>query len=234
MGQLERYGLYVLVLVIFLILGVAIWGGDPNSIHKETRNLPVVTNSDLHRGVVTLDDLALETTLRPSKELENIHDQIEQAAPRHGGRNIGGGQAPGTEKEIEPAPGPVVRYHTIRKDEILGNISMKYYGTSKRWMEIAAANPTINPKRLKPGTEIVIPDLDEQDRGRKQPPSSGSPVGRDYKVKRHDNPARISKKLFGNEEFFTMILEMNPRLDPLRMRPGDIIRVPTLSDIQSR
>ena len=29
MGQLERYGLYVLVVVIFLILGVAIWGEDP-------------------------------------------------------------------------------------------------------------------------------------------------------------------------------------------------------------
>ena len=26
MGQLEKYGLYVLCLVIFLILGVAIWG----------------------------------------------------------------------------------------------------------------------------------------------------------------------------------------------------------------
>ena len=29
MGQLERYGLYVLCIVIFLILGVALWGGDP-------------------------------------------------------------------------------------------------------------------------------------------------------------------------------------------------------------
>ena len=27
MGQLEKYGLYVLCLVIFLILGVTIWGG---------------------------------------------------------------------------------------------------------------------------------------------------------------------------------------------------------------
>ena len=31
MGQLEKYGLYVLCLVICLILGVAIWGGDPGS-----------------------------------------------------------------------------------------------------------------------------------------------------------------------------------------------------------
>lgn len=31
MGQLEKYGLYVLCLVIFLILGVAIWGGDPTT-----------------------------------------------------------------------------------------------------------------------------------------------------------------------------------------------------------
>ncbi len=29
MGQLEKYGLYVLVVVIVLILGVAIWGGEP-------------------------------------------------------------------------------------------------------------------------------------------------------------------------------------------------------------
>ena len=31
MGQLERYGLYVLCLVIFLILGVAMWG-DGNTV----------------------------------------------------------------------------------------------------------------------------------------------------------------------------------------------------------
>ena len=42
MGQLERYGLYVLCLVIFLILGVAIWGGDPVAASP----LPVVIFSD--------------------------------------------------------------------------------------------------------------------------------------------------------------------------------------------
>ena len=34
MGQLERYGLYVLCLVIFLILGVAIWGSDPQELRS--------------------------------------------------------------------------------------------------------------------------------------------------------------------------------------------------------
>ncbi len=53
MGQLERYGLYVLCLVIFLILGVAIWGGDPQaaaipsgslSAELEESSSPVVSN----------------------------------------------------------------------------------------------------------------------------------------------------------------------------------------------
>ena len=42
MGQLEKYGLYVLCLVIFLILGVAIWGGDAAPVHAG--NSPLAGN----------------------------------------------------------------------------------------------------------------------------------------------------------------------------------------------
>ncbi len=37
MGQLEKYGLYVLCLVIFLILGVTIWGEPASALKKEGR-----------------------------------------------------------------------------------------------------------------------------------------------------------------------------------------------------
>ena len=35
MGQLEKYGLYVLCLVIFLILGVAMWGDPPSDVIED-------------------------------------------------------------------------------------------------------------------------------------------------------------------------------------------------------
>ena len=48
MGQVERYGLYVLVLFIFLILGVAIWGDEPNAAVK-THNTSLQSTRDTDR-----------------------------------------------------------------------------------------------------------------------------------------------------------------------------------------
>jgi hypothetical protein len=59
--------------------------------------------------------------------------------------------------EPEPSPEPFV--HTVRwKGETLTHISRWYTGSTGNWKAIAAANPGINPDRIFPGNEIVIPD----------------------------------------------------------------------------
>ena len=43
MGQLEKYGLYVMCLVIFLILGVTLWGEPANATRRVTRQQAVAS-----------------------------------------------------------------------------------------------------------------------------------------------------------------------------------------------
>ena len=51
---------------------------------------------------------------------------------------------------------PAVLY-TVRTGDTLWSIAAEKLGAGKRWTEIAAANPEIDPEQLKPGTEIKLP-----------------------------------------------------------------------------
>ena len=46
MGQLEKYGLYVLCLVIFLILGVTLWGGGDAVTPQRLRTVATKSHSN--------------------------------------------------------------------------------------------------------------------------------------------------------------------------------------------
>ncbi len=47
--------------------------------------------------------------------------------------------------------------YTIKPSDTLGEISQRTLGTAKRWREIQAANPGLNPNKLPVGKKIVIP-----------------------------------------------------------------------------
>jgi len=49
------------------------------------------------------------------------------------------------------------RAHTIRKGDTMWSLAVRYYGDGQRWIEIARANPGVDPKKMYVGTEIVIP-----------------------------------------------------------------------------
>jgi len=53
------------------------------------------------------------------------------------------------------APGP--RAYEIQAGDTLAEISAVFYGTPKRWRDIVAANPGLDPAALTPGTRIILP-----------------------------------------------------------------------------
>jgi len=52
-------------------------------------------------------------------------------------------------------PGP--RKHVIVKGDTLYSLAKRYLGHGRRWKEIQAANPGLDPNKLRVGQEIVIP-----------------------------------------------------------------------------
>lgn len=47
--------------------------------------------------------------------------------------------------------------HVIVKGDTLYSLAKRYLGHGRRWKEIQAANPGLDPKKLRVGQEIVIP-----------------------------------------------------------------------------
>ncbi len=65
--------------------------------------------------------------------------------------------------DVEEAP-QAMRYESyiIQKDDTLQKISLKFYGTTRKWQKIYNANQDVikDPNRLYPGKTIKIPVLD--------------------------------------------------------------------------
>jgi hypothetical protein len=72
--------------------------------------------------------------------------------------------APAVQKHPPPAmketkPQPTFYMHKVKySGETLSIIALWYTGSHGNWKEIAQANPDMNPSRIFPGSEILIPD----------------------------------------------------------------------------
>jgi hypothetical protein len=59
----------------------------------------------------------------------------------------------------ETKPQPTFYQHTVKySGETLSVIALWYTGSHGNWKEIAQANPDVNPNRIFPGNEILIPE----------------------------------------------------------------------------
>jgi nucleoid-associated protein YgaU len=127
--------------------------------------------------------------------------------------------------------------HVVGKDETLETISLMYFGTRARADVIARANPMLSPPDLKPGREILVP-LDPANvqgmpvgesaivAARTQPPAG---LSQEYMVQAGDSLARISKQIYGSEQFASIIFAANrdKLSEPSRIKVGQRLRIPS-------
>lgn len=59
--------------------------------------------------------------------------------------------------DLGPNAATAPRVHTVVAGETLGKITTRYLGSSRRWHEIVALNPGLDPKNLKVKQRLVIP-----------------------------------------------------------------------------
>ncbi|QDU33311.1 LysM domain/BON superfamily protein [Poriferisphaera corsica] len=122
-------------------------------------------------------------------------------------------------------------------------ISVKVFGTPKYFKEIAKANPTVDPKRIKPGMKLNLPDINklkaaEATRAksnvtsRSRSSSSNATTGSKVKVhtiKAGETLSSISNKYFGTPNRWREIFNANKKAlndDPDAIQPGMKLVVP--------
>lgn len=125
-------------------------------------------------------------------------------------------------RPIPPDPASIPRTYTVQAGDTFASIAEEFYGEERAWFNIAQANPSVDPKRLQVGQEIVLPNLDTVVREREevQPPAPGR--DQSYTVRPGDNLSKIAQRFYGEAEKWDLIYARNrqligPRPDALKV-----------------
>lgn len=181
MGQLEKYGLYVLCLVIFLILGVAIWGGDAVPAYAST-NLPGTSVAEprasrevptpqraLEAGNDGFGDLFMPATPPRVEPVQQTQPQpMAQGPGTTGPASVLPVLEPARVPEPSPAPAPAASErerpkYKVKPSDTLTTIATKQLGDARLVAEIQKLNPKVDARRMPVGTELVLPSKAELD-----------------------------------------------------------------------
>lgn len=138
------------------------------------------------------------------------------------------------------------KMHALKSGETISGLSKQYYGSEKYTKLIMDANPTLkDPRKIKPGTQIVIPPAPakagiataktnaptpHKDTAVAPVAPSTPPAGtKSYIVKEGDNWQKIAQEYMGKASDWPQLFEMNkksPHERPQILKPGTTILVP--------
>ena len=236
MGQLERYGLYVLCLVIFLILGVAIWGGEPPRTPQNPTKLAADTGTKLKTGDDHLTQIE-EFMQRQDADARRKQAAAESAIfrparPPIGGE--GGGEGAAAKPKVDPQPRPAdrkLREHRVRKDDNLMALAQRYLGDKNKWRRILAVNPGLKERSLPSGRTIKIPHRDEAvaKGGKRRGKGRRVAAGKTHTVRSGENPWVIAANLVGRAratDYAERMLKLNNISHAGKVREGTVLRLP--------
>ena len=124
-----------------------------------------------------------------------------------------------TPPPAEPTGPNQPQSHTVAAGDSLGEISLKYYGTAKRWKEIKAANPGLDEGNMPVGKVLVIPVLEPT------PDLAAKDGERTYTVQKNDTYFSIAASQLGNGARWKELEKLN-RISAENLRPGKVIKLP--------
>ena len=240
MGQLERYGLYVLCVVIVGILGIAIWGGDPAAagdydapeahqleFRKETappatappatptRQEPFFETIQPSEDNLTMD-LGAPAAGASSSALDDAETTLGGAKPAAPAPSKGP-----TEPASTPARANTARTYTVVKGDTMEAIAKRELGSARYVADIRKLNPKVRPERMQPGMVLMLPWIDS---------STGEAEGAgrwtEYTVEKGDTIWDISVKAYGTGVHGKKIIDANGISQPTKLKPGTILRIP--------
>lgn len=157
-----------------------------------------------------------------------------------------GGTTPAPADPVPPATQPTsgLRTHTVQKGETFSSISKAFYGNARYYGKIAAANPTVNANRLRPGTVINLPDIAS---AKSEPASSSHDAAKpkssdsasassgtvdsrtQYRIAAGDSLYKISIRLYGSPEEVDHLYDLNKAEigpDRAKLKLGMILKLP--------
>ncbi|MFO1050984.1 MAG: LysM peptidoglycan-binding domain-containing protein [Planctomycetota bacterium] len=190
MGQLEKYGLYVLVVVIVMILGVALMGGDP--------------------AVPPSNELAL-ADIRGAKPSGDGSASTDPGSRGSGAQPSGPGSVlfPVVSIDDGNLGGGFIDAHEGDKD--------KADPRTKTDPSSGGSNKAKTNEDPGQGGDKPIVDVDKGRKGESAPPAPVEQAQRKHVIAQGDTPSSIAQQYYGDRNLYQLILDANPGLEPTRM-----------------
>ena len=132
------------------------------------------------------------------------------------------------------------RTHRVAKGETFAKIAETLLGDERYYLEIEKANPDIDPRKIRPGMVINLPDISAARRssGSSSDDAAITASGRqereldpekEYKVRPGESLYVIAKRIYHNSAKVDEIYELNKGVigdDPAKVRAGMILKLP--------
>ena len=236
MGQLEKYGLYVMCLVIFLILGVTLWGEPANATRTASRQRagveegasgPMEASFSGRTQRSTLDSL-LQPVERPAPSSPAPQPQpaVTLSPEPKPPEPVASPAAPKPEPRVEPSRART--NYVIKKGDDMGKIAQQQLGSAKFRDRIQELNPDVDPNRMQIGASLILPARAEIESARLESPNKAVASGayRLYRIRKGDSFEKSAKRQLGARKRWTELRKMNPNVNPNRMQIGVPIKLP--------
>jgi nucleoid-associated protein YgaU len=135
---------------------------------------------------------------------------------------------------------PSQKTYKVESGDSPVSISTKVYGNGKYASKILDANPGINPKHLKIGQELKLPDVAAEtptfssssaslDHTDPLPTAAATANQKTYKVQSGDTLTKIATRLYGKGDMWKKLYAANKGKigsDPTHLRAGIVLQIP--------
>jgi nucleoid-associated protein YgaU len=147
-------------------------------------------------------------------------------------------EEPARETVVGRATQAPTHAYTVRSGDTLSEIAQRELGSARRWNEIVAANPGLDPTRLRAGKTIRIPGAGSSAPARVNPApakaaTSATEEGRTWKVAKGENLWKIAERALGDGKRWKEIAALNPRANPDRLVLGQVLRLPAAAPVKN-
>lgn len=282
MQQIERYGVIALVFFLVTIVAVSFWGDSkspgfwsrltgrakkeatPDSIVPPPSTTEVAQQSNVPLntepgagGATVLTGGAGQAPVTPgiagAAQLPGtVGNLLPESSPSGNG-------TPGPVAGINPTPAPGAvptsggtSEYVVQKGDSPALIAKRMLGKESRWSEIAELNPGLDPKRLKVGSKLVLPngaapavakndappapvtrkavEPAPKEKSVTKAPEAKRSTSRTYTVQKGDSFKAIARRELGDENRWKEIAALNPKVEASKLAIGQKLSLPSAGE----